>query len=101
MRLPNFRLNPVVSTLTGILFCGSFVSGCTGGCSQLAKPPETMPHDRIVEGGMQVRISQAGLQKLTADLPGLLMNALGGQNGMDQLMCLGQMSLGPLEICAQ
>jgi len=73
------RINHVVSLLFVLAMgaCGNFGScGACGSTSPL--PGGKLPTDQTVEGGAQVRVTPAGFQKLTAILPGVINNSLGG-----------------------
>jgi hypothetical protein len=72
------RLNTVLSLafIFALSACGN-LGGC-GGCSSMgALPAGGLPKDQTVEGGAQIRVTQAGFTKLTSILPGLLTNQLG------------------------
>lgn len=74
------RLNLMLSALFIVTMgCGGFGSGC-GACGAVQPlPGGKLPADQTVEGGAQIRITQAGFQKLTSVLPGLLnQNFTGG-----------------------
>src|SRR5262245_49264933 len=54
----------------------SCAGGCAG-CGTTIKPlPAPLPKDQIVEGGVQVRVSQAGFAKLEAAIPSLVSQGL-------------------------
>jgi len=56
--------------------CGGLGGGC-GACSATQPlPGGKLPADQTVEGGAQIRVTQAGFKKLTDLLPGLVDNSL-------------------------
>lgn len=73
------RLNALVSV---IFFSALAACGDTGGCGCAGYQPVTqwnyVPVDQTVEGGGQVRVTQAGFQKLTSIVPGFLNDQLDG-----------------------
>jgi MYXO-CTERM domain-containing protein len=66
------RLNIIVSAIfVFAMGCGDF-GGC-GACGSAGPlPPGGLPTDQTVEGGAQIRVTQAGFTKLTSILPGAL-----------------------------
>lgn len=67
------RINCVVSVLFVLAMgaCGNF--GSCGACgSTQPLPGGRLPTDQTVEGGAQIRVTQAGFQKLTSIVPGLI-----------------------------
>jgi MYXO-CTERM domain-containing protein len=56
--------------------CGGLGGGC-GGCSTQPLPAGGLPKDQTIEGGGQVRVTQAGFTKLTSILPALISQQLG------------------------
>jgi len=79
------RINIVLSVafIFAMGACGGLGGGC-GACSSVQPLPEgKLPADQTVEGGAQIRVTQAGFKKLTDMLPGLVNNSL--QNGI----CIG------------
>ena len=67
------RFNLMLSALfIFTMGCGGFGGGC-GACGSVQPlPGGKLPADQTVEGGAQIRVTQAGFQKLTAILPGLI-----------------------------
>ena len=58
--------------------CGNFGGGC-GACGSVQPlPGGKLPADQTVEGGAQIRLTQAGFTKLTAILPGLINSQFAG-----------------------
>jgi MYXO-CTERM domain-containing protein len=60
------RLNALISIafFVGLSACGDIGAGC--GCTAQPLPGGKLPSDQTVEGGGQVRVTQAGFQKLTS-----------------------------------
>ncbi len=58
--------------------CGGVGSGCGACGSTQPLPGGKLPADQTVEGGAQIRVTQAGFAKLTSILPGLLNSSLQG-----------------------
>ena len=73
------RLNVMLSALfIFTMGCGGFGGGC-GACGSVQPlPGGKLPADQTVEGGAQIRVTQAGFQKLTAILPGLINSQFAG-----------------------
>ena len=73
------RINQVVSLLFVLAMgaCGNF-GGCGACGSTQPLPGGRLPTDQTVEGGAQVRVTQAGFQKLTSIIPGVLNDSLAG-----------------------
>jgi len=60
------RLNTLISVafFVGLSACGDIGAGC--GCTAQPLPGGKLPSDQTVEGGGQIRVTQAGFQKLTS-----------------------------------
>ena len=56
-------------------------------------PPGGLPPTQTLEGGAQIRLSQAGFQKITSVLPMVVADEF------SQGVCVGQQSLGGADIC--
>ena len=71
------KLDLILSALFVVAMgCGNF--GSCGACGAVQPLPEgKLPSDQTVEGGAQIRITQAGFNKLTQILPVLLNQQLG------------------------
>jgi hypothetical protein len=78
------RLNRLLSLafFLALAGCGDIGAGC--GCNVQPLPNEWLPADQTVEGGGQIRVSQAGFQKLTAVIPGVINDQLGSGFCIDQ-----------------
>jgi hypothetical protein len=81
------RLNAFLSI---VLIAAFSACGDTGGCGCTAAPLPggALPADQTVEGGGQIRVTQAGFQKLTSIIPGFLNSQFA--NGF----CIGQGEIG-------
>jgi uncharacterized protein (TIGR03382 family) len=81
-------LNRLVSVVffVALAGCGDIGSGC--GCAMQPLPGGQLPADQTIEGGGQIRVTQAGFQKLTSIIPGFLNSAL------EQGFCLGRGVVG-------
>jgi hypothetical protein len=72
------RLNNILSIafMFALGACGNL--GSCGGCSTVGPlPTGGLPADQTVEGGAQIRVTQAGFSKLTSILPSIINNNLG------------------------
>ncbi len=73
------RLNALISV---VFFSALAACGDTGGCGCAGYQPITqwnyVPVDQTIEGGGQIRVTQAGFQKLTSIVPGFLNQQLSG-----------------------
>jgi MYXO-CTERM domain-containing protein len=78
LRRPN-RLNFVIGALFIIAMgaCGN-LGGCGACSSSQPLPGGKLPGDQTVEGGAQIRMTQAGFTKLTSILPALLNDQFAG-----------------------
>ncbi len=73
------RLNLMLSALFIVAMgCGGVGSGCGACGSTQPLPGGRLPADQTVEGGAQIRVTQAGFAKLTSILPGLLNSSFAG-----------------------
>ena len=87
-----FTSSTRLDTLLSIAFflaiagCGDIGSGC--GCTAQPLPDGALPGDQTVEGGGQVRVTQAGFQKLTSVIPAVLNDQFADG------MCVGEGSTG-------
>jgi hypothetical protein len=73
--------------VVGMGACGD-LGGC-GACGSVGElPPGGLPSNQTIEGGAQIRVTQAGFNKLTTVIPAVLNNSLG------QGFCVGQGSVG-------
>lgn len=73
--------------------------GCGGGCQGVEPPPAEMPPSQTIEGGLQVRITEGGLSKLTAEIPGLVQAAVEDMTVPPQTIYDG--TLGSLTLCPE
>jgi len=90
----DWRLNLLFSIVFLTLSaCGGLGTGC--GCSQQPLPAGGLPKDQTIEGGGQIRVTQAGFQKLTQVVPAILQDALG------EGFCIGQQSILGANLCYQ
>ncbi len=89
----SIRLNWILSSLFFFVIagCGDIGGGC--GCASQPLPNGALPSDQTVEGGGQVRITQAGFTKLKALIPGFLNDTL--ESGF----CIGQGNLSFVDYC--
>src|SRR5262245_41740454 len=75
-----------------IPFCAAAVAwlltSCSGGCNSLEPLPAPVPADQTSEGGAQIRVTPAGFDKLTAIIPGLINDSIGGGT------CIGELGFG-------
>jgi hypothetical protein len=65
-----------VWVLGGLAMAAFSGLGCAGGCEGIAPAEAEMVPTQTIEGGMQVRITPGGLEKLTAEIPGLVAAAV-------------------------
>ncbi len=72
-------------------------SGCAGGCEGLEPLPAELPPKQTIEGGLQVRITEGGLEALTTEIPGLVHQAL--QNFAVPPTTIFDNMLGSLTLC--
>ncbi len=72
------RINLMLSATFIFLMgaCGGLGGGCGACSSSQPLPGGQLPADQTVEGGAQIRVTQAGFKKLTDLLPGLFNNSL-------------------------
>ncbi len=86
-------INIVLSLVFVITFgaCGG-ASGCQG-CASQPLPGGKLPADQTVEGGGQIRVTQAGFNKLTSIVPGLL------NSGFANGFCIPQGSALGVDYC--
>jgi hypothetical protein len=72
------RVNQLLSIAFILIFgaCGDLGGGC--GCAMQPLPGGRLPADQTIEGGGQIRVTQAGFQKLTSIIPAVLNDALSG-----------------------
>ncbi len=71
-KIPTYILSLAVLLIAGA--CGG--GGGCGGCGSEPLPPGGLPADQTIEGGAQLRISQAGFQTLTDLIPAVLQDTL-------------------------
>jgi hypothetical protein len=65
----------VVLAFAALFVTGGATGGCSGGCSNPIKPlPKPFPASQVIEGGVQVRVTQSGMQTVTAYAKDLINN---------------------------
>ncbi len=92
-----FARSNIINFVLSLLFIVSFgacggAGGC-GGCASQPLPGGKLPADQTVEGGGQIRVTQAGFNKLQSIVPGLL------NQGFANGFCIAPTDLGVADAC--
>jgi len=75
------------------------MGGCAGGCEVMEPLPAELPPSQTIEGGLQVRITEGGLERITAEIPVFVEAAL--QNFQVPPTTIVDASLGTLTLCPE